>query len=122
MSRVLIVEDYTSIQIIFRTALEHEGYEVTVASDGQEALKLANDQTPDLILLDLLMPNVGGLEFLQTYDLTKHPETKVIVFSNLASPELGQEAKKLGAVRYLTKSKLTPKELADVVKETLAQK
>lgn len=122
MAKILIVEDYPSLQQIYQTVLAREGYSISLASDGKEALQLAADQDPDLILLDLLMTNMGGLEFLKNYNLTEHPGTKVIVFSNLASPELAQEAKELGAARYLTKAKFTPRELVSTVKEVLAEK
>jgi twitching motility two-component system response regulator PilH len=122
LAKILIVEDYPSIQQIYQTVLAREGYSVSLASDGKEALQLVAAQTPDLILLDLLMTNMGGLEFLKTYNLADHPGTKVIVFSNLASPELAQEAKELGASRYLTKAKFTPRELVGTVKEVLAEK
>jgi CheY-like chemotaxis protein len=121
MPKILIVEDYANIQRVYETALIREGYNVTVASDGKEALELVDRYEPDLILLDLLMANVGGLEFLHEYDVPKHPHTKVIVFSNLFSPELAKEARELGANKYLIKSKYTPKELVEVIKETLVK-
>jgi CheY-like chemotaxis protein len=122
MQTVLVVEDYSHLQRIYETVLTKEGYNVVVANDGKDALEKLTTLKPDLILLDLLMANVGGLEFLRSYNLADHPGTKVIVFSNLASPELGQEARELGVSRYLAKSNFTPKQLAGVVKETLAEK
>jgi CheY-like chemotaxis protein len=99
MTRILIVEDYASLQFLYRSALEAEKYEVRVAQDGDEALIMANKQEPDLILLDLLMPNQGGLEFLRAYNIKNHPKVKIVVFSNMASPELYDEAKQLGATQ-----------------------
>lgn len=122
MPKILIVEDYVNLQKVYQTALNHEGYSVIVAADGKEALQLLEHEEPDLILLDLLMANVGGLEFLRTYDLTKHLQTKVIVISNLYSSELAKEVRELGAHKYLIKSKFTPKELVEVIKEALAKK
>ena len=122
MTKILIVEDYPNIRKIFQTALASEGYDVTVAADGEDALKILQDLKPDLILLDLLMANIGGLEFLRTFGAKNHPETKVVVFSNLSSPELYDEAIELGAVEYLAKSKFTPKELVAAIKEILSKK
>jgi CheY-like chemotaxis protein len=122
MPRILIVEDYPAIQTIYKAVLTRAGYSVTVAGDGKEALEVTASDQPDLILLDLLMAHVGGLEFLRLYNLADHPGTKVIVVSNLASPELAQEAKELGASRYLIKSRVSPKVLMAAVKETLAEK
>jgi DNA-binding NarL/FixJ family response regulator len=75
-----------------------------------------------LVVLDMLLPDAGGMEFLRQYKLKEHPETKVIVFSNLSSPELFKEAQELGASRYLVKSQFTPKELSVVIAEVLAEK
>ena len=121
MAKILIVEDSPGIQKVYQTVLTHEGYDVISAVDGKEALSLALNSSPDLILLDLLMAKMGGLEFLRTFDLAKHPGTKAIVFSNLASSELIDEAKELGATRYLMKSNFTPQELLDAVKAALAE-
>ncbi len=119
MARILVVEDYPSIQKIYQTALADEGHQVTVASDGQEALELVKTDLPDVILLDLLMANVGGLEFLKSFQAAKHPQTKIIVFSNLSSPELAKEAMSLGATTYLTKSNFTPGQIADLIQDLL---
>jgi CheY-like chemotaxis protein len=115
MARILVVEDYPNLQYLYRVALEAEGYTVEVASDGNEALTVAERREPDLILLDLLMPNQGGLEFLRAYDTKKHPKVKVVVFSNMVSPELYKEAQQLGATQYLIKANYTPKEVVGAV-------
>jgi CheY-like chemotaxis protein len=122
MTRVLIVEDYPNLQQTYKTVLEAEGFEVWAAEDGQEALTIAEEHEPDLILLDLLMQKLGGLEFLRAFDLQKHSHVKVLVFSNIASPELFQDAKALGASEYLLKAKYTPKELVEKIRKTLQVK
>lgn len=119
MARILIVEDYPNLQKLYRTVLEAEGYEVWLAKDGGEALGLVKDHEPDVILLDLLLPREGGLEFLRSFDHEKYAHIKVLVFTNMASPELFAEAKALGADQYLLKAKYTPKEMAEVVKQVL---
>lgn len=120
MARVLIVEDYPNLQSLYRTALENDNNEVLVAKDGAEALAIANQSEPDAILLDLLLPKEGGLEFLRKFDHEKYSHVKIIVFSNMESPELIEEAKQLGASQYLLKAKYTPKEIAEVVKKALS--
>ena len=119
MARILIVEDYPNLQLIYKKTLEAEGYEVSTAKDGEQALAAFDRQEPDLILLDLLLPNKGGLEFLRALDVAKFSHVKVVVFSNMASPELYNEAKQLGASEYLIKAKYTPKQVAEVIKKTL---
>lgn len=121
MAKILIIEDYPNIRKVYETVLTAEGHDVVTASEGKEALEKATAKQPDLILLDLLMPGVSGLDFLRAYNIPEHPDTKVIVFSNLSSPELAKEAAELGASKYFTKSSLTPKELATAVKETLSE-
>ncbi len=120
MPRALVVEDYESLQMLYRSVLEADGYDVIVASDGEDALTAARTE-PDLILLDLLLPKMGGLEFLRAYDLTKHPKVKVIVFSNMSSAELYKEAKALGISDYLIKAKFSPKELMTVVRRVMGK-
>jgi CheY-like chemotaxis protein len=119
MTRILVVEDYPSLQAVYKTVLEAEGFEVWVAKDGEEALKVAEAHEPDLILLDLLLPKEGGLEFLRDYDTKKHFHVRVVVFSNMASPELYDEARALGATEYLIKANYTPKEVVGAVKAAL---
>jgi CheY-like chemotaxis protein len=120
MAHILVVEDYDNLQLIYKTALTEAGYQVDVTGDGLDALTIVAEREPDLILLDLLLPHMGGLEFLRAYDLNKHPLVKVVVFSNLYSPTLLKEAKQLGVVHYLTKADFTPQELVDFVAKTLA--
>jgi len=119
---VLVVEDYEALQKTFEFALTQEGYEVLVASTCKDAVSISKEHKPDLVVLDMLLPDAGGMEFLRQYELKKHPETKVIVFSNLSSPELFKEAQELGASRYLVKSQFTPKELSGVIAEVLKNK
>lgn len=120
MALILIVEDYPSLQKIYGAAAKEAGHEFLLAKDGTEAIRQATAHPPDLILLDLLMPEVNGIEFLKKYDLKKHPQTKVIVFSNMDTPQLRSDLSALGATLYLTKSEYTPKELMGIVEKTLS--
>ena len=120
MSKILIIEDDPILRSAYTTVLTMEGFEVRGAPDGLEGLRLAQEEEPDLILLDMLMPNLGGVQFLQAYKLkTEHPHVKVIVFSNISVPEQMSEVMALGATRYLTKSQFTPKEMVSTIREAL---
>ncbi len=123
MARILIVEDDRDLNNAYSIILKNEGHEVVEAYDGQEALAKIKDFSPDLILLDLLMPIMGGLEFLQHYDLLKtHSGVKVLIFTNMEnSPEVS-EAYKLGAHRCIIKSWTAPHNLARVICDALATK
>ena len=120
MAKVLIVEDDRDLNNAYSIILKSEGYDVVEAYDGKEALEKVKDFEPDLILLDLLMPIMGGLEFLQRFDLvSSHPDVKVLIFTNMEnSPEVN-EAYKLGAHRCIIKSWTAPHNLAHVIKDTL---
>lgn len=123
MARILVVEDDHDLNKAYSVILKHEGHDVVEAFDGKEALKKLEAFEPDLILLDLLMPIMGGLEFLQESNLPKkHKGTKVLIFTNMEnSPEVAA-AYKLGAHRCIIKSWTAPHNLARVVNETLRSK
>ncbi len=120
MANILIVEDDKDLNNAYKIILESENYTVASAFNGKQALEILNSFEPDLILLDLLMPIMGGLEFLQHYDLVnKHPDVKVLIFTNMEnSPEV-TEAYNLGAARCIIKSWTAPQNLARVISDTL---
>jgi len=120
VARILIVEDDRDLNNAYCIILKNEGHEVALAFNGQEALKKVQNFSPDLILLDLLMPIMGGLEFLQHYNRPKiRKNVKVLIFTNMEnSPEVTQ-AYKLGAYRCIIKSWTAPHNLARVVTEAL---
>ena len=120
MANILVVEDDRDLNNAYKVILTNEGHTVTTAFDGKQALNKAKNFKADLILLDLLMPVMGGLEFLQHYDLQKkHSGVKVLIFTNMEnSPEV-TEAYKLGAHRCIIKSWTAPHNLARVVSEAL---
>lgn len=119
MATVLLVEDYPSLQKIYRTVLEEDGHKVLIASDGNEGLQLASQHEIDLILLDLLMPNADGFAFLEAYRLKEHPSVKLIVLTNVYTPELLNRALKLGVNNYLIKADITPQKMVKMVDDTL---
>jgi CheY-like chemotaxis protein len=119
MANILLIEDYPSLQKIYQTALEAEGHTVLVASDGDEGLAAVSQNKIDLILLDLLMPNADGFEFLEAYKLKDHPSVKLIILTNVYTPKLLNRALELGASNYLIKADITPQKMVKMVSETL---
>lgn len=120
---ILIVEDEQALNNAYKMILEAEGYNVLSAFNGSEALEITKETEPDLILLDLRMPEVNGIDFLKEYDPKhKHPKVKIIIFSNLDMQSEIDEAYSLGADRYMLKAWASPKELAKLVKATFKQK
>jgi CheY-like chemotaxis protein len=117
---ILIVEDEQALNEAYQMILEKSGYTVFAAYDGKEALEVTEKIEPTLILLDLRMPRMDGIQFLEHYDLKeKHPKVKVIVFSNYDMQKEIDQAYSLGAERYILKAWASPKELLQVVENTL---
>ncbi len=121
--KILVVEDERTLNEAYQMILEQDGYDVHVVFDGKEALEKCKTFEPDVILLDLRMPKMGGIEFLKHYNLKEeHPKVKVIVFSNLDTQGEVDEAYKLGAHKYMLKAWASPKELSQLVANTLEDK
>jgi CheY-like chemotaxis protein len=112
MTKVLIIEDNETLNEAYKLILEKDGHEVTTAFNGEEGLERLQSLTPDLILLDMLMPKMDGLEFLRHFNPAKFPKTQIIILSNLNEDEQVEEARKLGAHRYILKANTSPRELA----------
>lgn len=118
---ILIVEDEPELAEIYQTLLSEAKYDVRLAHNGKEALEAAEARKPDLILLDLRMPVMDGVEFLEAYDLkAKHPDVKVVVFSNYDMQDEIDDAYRLGADRYVLKAWASPRELLQIVADSLA--
>lgn len=119
--KILVIEDENILNEAYEIILKKEGYDVYTAFDGQDALKITEKIEPDLILLDLRMPKMSGIDFLNEYHLNeRHPDVKVIVFSNLDTQKEIDEAYKLGADKYILKAWASPRELVKLVRETLS--
>jgi CheY-like chemotaxis protein len=114
--RVLLVEDDAALAQMYRVKLERDGYTVQIAGDGEEALTRLVNQLPDLIFLDVRLPRMDGLTFLER--LRADPRTKnvpVVIVSNYSEEELVSRGLQLGALEYLVKSQTTPGQLSQGV-------
>lgn len=114
--RILLVEDEEIMIDLLQRKLTKEGYEVSIARDGEEGLKVMKKVKPDLVLLDIIMPKMGGFEVME--EMAKEPELKkipVIVISNSGQPVELDRAQKLGAKDWLIKTEFDPKEVIDKV-------
>lgn len=118
---ILIVEDEAALSEAYQLVLQQAGYNVSVVFNGKEALQLSKTLEPDIILLDLRMPQMDGVEFLRRYKLKdEHPGVRVLIFSNYDMQKEIDEAFKLGADRYMLKAWASPKELLQVIEDTLS--
>lgn len=121
MSKILIIEDDPLMSRMYQKIFIFEKYEVEMAGDGVEGLDKARAVKPTLILLDVMMPKMNGLETLSK--LKADPETKsipVVMLTNLAGQQDAETAMSKGAVKYIIKSEYEPKQVADMVKGILA--
>lgn len=118
--KVLIIEDYESIKNLYASEFLRADFEVDTAESGDEGLKHTKSQEYDVIILDMLMMELSGLDFLEGFEAAEHPKTAVVVVSNLDSPDVMERAEKLGAKKYLIKSDYTPKELVEAVQAIIA--
>lgn len=120
MPKVAIVEDERALAEMYRLKLVKAGYEVKVAHGGHDGYELIKKLQPDLILLDLRMPDMSGDEMLEKVrqkDWGGHP--RVIVLTNISRDEAPSSLRVLGIDRYVVKAHHTPAQVLDIVKETL---
>jgi CheY-like chemotaxis protein len=106
---ILLVEDDPAVAGMYKLKLEMDGYRVTIAGDGEEGLRVAREQRPQLIFLDIRLPKLDGLSVLEAMrgdDRTRH--IPVLILSNYGEPPLIERGLGLGAREYLLKSETTP--------------
>lgn len=118
--RILVVEDTELLRRMYRDRLVQDGYEVADAPDGLAALGIIRDQHFDLILLDLIMPRMGGIQVLEA--VKQDPRTQsipVVVLTNLGEESTIEHAVALGAVDYLIKNETRPADVSDKVQLVL---
>lgn len=121
--KIAIIEDDTEILNMYKLKLGIGGYDVVSAEKGTDALRLVKMEKPDLILLDLLLPEKDGYEILEEIKKSKDKQIKsipIIVISNLSNENDIKEAKKLGAVDFLVKAKINPSSVLDKVNHILS--
>lgn len=120
MTKIMLVEDDKSLREIYGVRLLAEGYEITSAGDGEEALAMAVKEHPDLILSDVMMPKISGFDMLDILRAT--PETKeikVIMMTALSSEDQRMRGESLGANRYLVKSQVGIEDVVRTVHDVL---
>ncbi len=122
MTKIVVADDDRMFRKAAETTLRRQGYAVTTASDGEEALQLIRSEQPDIIVLDLIMPKIQGFDVLQV--LKQDSVTAaipVIVLSSLTQEQDKQEALDLGAVAYFSKTTFSLGELVKQVETTLTK-
>ena len=120
MQKILIVEDEDILRRAYVNVFTVEKFKVAEAAHGKDALKKIEEEKPDLVILDILMPVMNGIEFLQKAKVAeRYPKTKVLVLSNLSDKETVDQVMTLGAAKHMVKSSLSPSQLVAAVKDLL---
>ncbi|HMT56346.1 MAG TPA: response regulator [Candidatus Saccharibacteria bacterium] len=121
MPKIAIVEDDAAISQMYRIKFEAEGYSVDTAENGKLGLALIEEMKPDIVLLDLMMPEMNGDEMLAKLRATDWgKDIKVIVLTNMGESEVPATIKELKVKAFILKANMTPRQVAELVKEQLA--
>lgn len=119
---ILVVEDDKFYANIYRTKFAKEGYDIRLASDGDEALMMVRERRPDLVLLDLIMPKKDGFETLRELKADAAlKDIRVVVFSNLSQEEDVKRVMDAGAHDYIVKANISLQDMVDRVKGYLSE-
>ncbi|HET7420006.1 MAG TPA: response regulator [Candidatus Dormibacteraeota bacterium] len=121
MPRVLLIEDERIVAEIYSLALQRAGLEVMVAPDGAEGLRLAQENKPDFIFLDVRMPRMGGMDVLRSLAAgTATSAIPTVMMTNYDDPATVRSSRDLGAKEYLVKAGFDPNDLAAIVERWVA--
>lgn len=119
--KVAIIEDDQTISQMYRFKFEAEGYQVETAENGRLGLELAEAMKPDIILLDLMMPEMTGDQMLAKLRATPWGKNiKVIILTNMGEQEIPESIRTLGVEAVILKADMTPRQVAELVKKHLA--
>lgn len=123
MTKIAIIEDDPVISQMYRMKFEADGFDVQLANNGVRGVALAESYMPDIILLDLSMPEMNGVEALTIIRKNKWGrDVPVIILTNLGAEESPKELKSLGVHSYIVKAELTPRQVVQSVKDALGIK
>ena len=118
---ILLIEDDNLLQRMYQDKFEKEGYKVNLAVDGEEGLVKMKEERPDLVVLDVMMPNMNGFEVLENMkECTDGANIPVVLLTNLSGEEDAKKGLEMGAVAYLIKSENTPDHIAAKIEEILS--
>jgi DNA-binding response OmpR family regulator len=120
-TKIAIIEDDQAISQMYRFKFEAEGYEVETAENGKLGLGLAESMKPDIILLDLMMPEMNGDEMLEKMrNTTWGKDIKVVILTNKGEQEIPDKVRTLGVTAVILKADMTPRQVAELVKSKLS--
>ena len=121
-AKIAIIEDDLAISQMYRIKFEAEGMTVETAENGKLGLELAEKMKPDIILLDLMMPEMNGDEMLQKLRSTDWGKNiKVVILTNMGEQEIPKDVKDLGVSAVILKADMTPRQVAEIIKQQLKE-
>jgi two-component system, repressor protein LuxO len=112
---VLLIEDDVAIADMYRIQLEYDGYRVTIATTGEHGFANMATSRPDIVLLDLLLPDQSGLEIMADIKERFRNHPPVVILSNYGEPTMIDKGFSLGALEYLVKSRVTPAAVSQAI-------
>lgn len=118
---ILLIEDDTTIADMYRVQLEYDGYKITVAGTAEAGLSSMAAASPDIVLLDLLLPDRSGLEVMEQITQTFPSHPPVVILSNYGEPTMIERGLAMGAVEYLVKSRVTPETVSRSIRGWIDQ-
>lgn len=122
MTKIAIIEDDQAIAHMYRLKFEADGYIVQLAENGKIGLDLVESMKPDIVLLDIMMPEMTGDEMLAILRQTPFGKNvKVIILTNMGEQEAPASLKDLEVSAFIVKAEMTPRQVAELVKETLTK-
>jgi DNA-binding response OmpR family regulator len=118
--KIAVIEDDLAISQMYLLKFEADGFDAAAAEDGIEGIKLIKSMTPDIVLLDLMMPNMNGVEVLQEMRAEDWgQDVPVMILTNMGKEEAPDELKDLNVLSYIVKAEMTPKQVSERVREAL---
>jgi CheY-like chemotaxis protein len=121
MAKILIIEDDPLTARMYQTVFQFEGFDVDIARNGREGIEKLKRNKPTVVLLDIMMPKMSGIDVLE--EIKANPKTKkipVVVLTNLSRMEDAEKALELGAIKFIVKSENKPKQVVAQMREILA--
>jgi len=120
MKKILLIEDEKILGEMYKEKFEQEGFEMILSLDAEKGFEIAKREKPDLVILDILLPEKDGTYFLE--ERLKDPSMSsipVVALSNYDHPDMRKKALELGAKEYIIKTDFTPKEIVEKIKKYL---
>ena len=121
VKKIMIIEDNKDIQEIYKHSFENAGYQVTLEDNGLDGIHNVAEKMPDIILLDLMMPQMDGFEFLKKMKQTPALDIPIIVCSNISDSEVTSKAMEAGAVGVILKVDYSGKQLVEKIEYLLSE-